>query len=266
MKSLRSVQLFATPWTVVWQAPPFLSLQEKQVRVEEGRAGVRCAVHFPTGSGGAAGSKARRPCTSATRSPGPPPQPCSRLAPPLTCPPCQGAEGNRTALGGSTSFLKGAAAEGPVTAAYHSPGGALTRRTRASRGLLSAAGWASPSGTVGASCWPGAGVEQRCASLAALSLPLRWGATAGMPETRPPSGSAGRTLRTTGFLGWSTHSPPGLRLPRLRNLPVASGHWLCAAVTALAEVEPCVGLQDEEAVKPKLPGAACRWEARPPAL
>lgn len=56
--------------------------------------------------------------------------------------------------------------------------------------------------------------------------------------------------------------PPGLRnLPgRLRVTSSAS------AVTALGEVGPCVGLQDEEAVSPKLPGATCKWEVRPPAL
>ena len=45
----------------------------------------------------------------------------------------------------------------------------------------------------------GAGVERRSAALAAVRLSLLLEATAGMLEISPPSGSAGRALRTTGF-------------------------------------------------------------------
>ena len=110
-----------------------------------------------------------------------------------------------------------------MTTAYHGRG-PLTRRTGASRGLLSAAGWASPSGTAAASCRPaGAGVERRCATLAAVRLPLLLEETGGMLETNPPSGSAGRTLRTRSFWGWSTHRRPGLRLRDCATSRVASG-------------------------------------------
>ena len=64
-----------------------------------------------------------------------------------------------------------------------------------------------------------AGMERLCAALPAVRLPLLLEATAVMLVTSPPSGSAGRALRTTGFWGWSTHRPPGLRLQGMRNLP-----------------------------------------------
>ena len=107
-----------------------------------------------SGSGGAASGKARRPCISATRSPGPLPTPAPHFLDQSCCafPGCRGRAGQHWE--GPHLFPKGAGAEGTLTTAYHGRG-ALTRRTGASRGSLSAAGWASPSGTAAASCRPG---------------------------------------------------------------------------------------------------------------
>ena len=111
-----------------------------------------------SGSGGAAGSKAKRPCTSATRSPGSLPTP----APHFLAQSCSAFPGCRVGGGGEqdsigrvqTCFRKARQRRAPLTTAYHGLG-ALTRRTGASRGSLSAAGWASPSGKAAASCRPG---------------------------------------------------------------------------------------------------------------
>ena len=105
-----------------------------------------------SGSRGAASGKARRPCISATRSPGPLPTPAPHfLAQSCSAfPGCTGGAGPHWE--GPHVFPKGAAADGAVTTAYHGRG-ALTRRTGASRGSLSAAGWASC--TAAASCRPG---------------------------------------------------------------------------------------------------------------
>ena len=102
-----------------------------------------------------------------------------------------------------------------MTALYHGPGGSHQKNRREQRfAFCSGLGFGYSSGIVQA----GAGVERRSAALAAVRLPLLLEATAGMLETSPPSGSAGRARRTTGFREWSTHRPPGLRLPGLRNL------------------------------------------------
>jgi len=109
-----------------------------------------------------------------------------------------------------------------------------------------------------------AGVERRSAALAAVRLPLLLEATAGMLETSPPSGSAGRALRTTGFWGWSTHRPPGLRLRDCTTSGVASESPALRCWHGPGRRRAvCGGLQDEEAVRPKLPEAASKWEARP---
>ena len=164
-------------------------------------------MHFPSGSGGAAGSKARRPCTSATRSPGPPPQPCSLLAPPLTCPACQGAEGNRSALGGFTLISERRGSGRPDDChlsqpwAWGSPEHAGAEVCFLQRvGLHLRVQWEHCPGPGRA--WSSAALPGHGEALAALGGEL---------------GDAGRALRTTDFRGWSTHSPPGLRLPRLQS-------------------------------------------------
>ena len=103
-----------------------------------------------------------------------------------------------------------------MTALYHGPGRAHQKNRREQRfAFCSGLGF----GYSGCIVLAGAGVERRCAALAAVRLPLLLEETAGMLETSPPSGSAGRALRPTGFWGWSTHSPPSLCLPGMRNLP-----------------------------------------------
>ena len=113
-------------------------------------------------------------------------------------------------------FSKGVAAEGAVDYRVSRPGSAHQKNRREQRfAFCSGLGFGYSSGI--GQAW--AGVERRCAALAAVRLPLLLEATAGMLETSPPSGSAGRARRTTDFREWSTHRPPGLRLPELRNLP-----------------------------------------------
>ena len=123
-----------------------------------------------SGSGGAAGSKARRPCTSATRSPGSLPTPAPHFLA-QSCSAFPGCRGEQARVGRlHTPFRKARAAEGAMTAAYHSRG-ALTRRTGASRGSLSAAGWTSPSGSAAASCRLRRGEAQRCSDLGEAPAP-----------------------------------------------------------------------------------------------
>ena len=134
---------------------------------------------------------------------------------PSRAPPSQGAEGNRPALGGSTLVSKrrgsGGCHDCPVSRPRES---SPEEQARAEVRFLQWVGLQVPRRHCA-----GAGVERRCAALAAVRLPLLLEETAGMLETSPPSGSVGRALRPTGFWGWSTHSPPSLRLPGMRNLP-----------------------------------------------
>ena len=75
----------------------------------------------------------------------------------------------------------------------------------------------------------GAGVERRSAALAAVRLSLLLEATAGMLEISPPSGSAGRALRTTGFWG-------GAPTARLAS---ASPNWETSRVASGSPALPC---------------------------
>ena len=126
--------------------------------------------------------------------------------------------GNRTALGGSTLVSERRGSRRRRDYRVSRPGSAHQKNRREQR-FAFCSGLGFTFGYSGGIVPAWAGVERRCAALPAVRLPLLLEATAGMLETSPPSGSAGRALRTTGFWGWSTHRPPGLRLPGLRNLP-----------------------------------------------
>ena len=128
-------------------------------------------------------------------------------------------------------FSKGVAAEGALDYRVSRPGTAHQKNRREQRfAFCTGLNFWYSGGIMPAR----AGMERRCAALPAVRLPLLLEATAGMLETSPLTGSAGRALRTTGFWGWSTHRLPGLRLPGLRNLPrrlrvtgsaLLSRHW-----------------------------------------
>ena len=125
-----------------------------------------------SGSGGAAGSKAKRPCTSATKSRGSLPTPAPHFLA-QSCSAFPGCRGEQARVGRlHTPFRKARAAEGTMTAAYHSRG-ALTRRTGASRGWHSVAGWASPPGTPAASCRR-AGTGRDCPAQAVWGSLCSW--------------------------------------------------------------------------------------------
>ena len=160
-------------------------------------------------------------------------------------------------------FPNSGAAEGSVTTAYHGRG-ALTRRTGASRGSLSAAGWAS--GTAAASCRPGrCGAALRCSGRG--EAPAASGGDRGDVGDQSAFGICWAGPENHRFPGMEHPSPSRSPPPGTAQPPGSPpGHRFCAAAKALGEVGPCVGLQDEEAVRPKLPGASSKWEARPPAL
>ena len=124
---------------------------------------------------------------------------------------------SRTALGGSTLVFERRGSGGRRDYRVSRAGNAHQNRLEQRFAFCSGLGFTfGYSGRI----VPGrAGMERLCAALPAVRLPLLLEATAVMLETSPPSGSAGRALRTTGCWGWSTHHPPGLRLPGLHNLP-----------------------------------------------
>ena len=121
----------------------FLSRSGKPVRVEA-RGGVFSAFSLwavippgqpsgllLSGSGGAAGSKARRPCTSATRSPDPLPTSAPHFLA-QSCSAFPGCRREQDSIGRvHTPFQKARAAEGAMTAAYHGRGRSPEEQARA---------------------------------------------------------------------------------------------------------------------------------------
>ena len=149
---------------------------------------------------------------------GSPPHPCSPLPCPVVLRLPRVQRGSRTALGGSTLVSERRGSGGRRDYRVSRPGSAHQKNRREQR-FAFCSGLGFTFGYSGGIVPARAGVERRCAALTSVRLPLLLEATAGMLETSPPSGSAGRALRTTGCWGWSTHHPPGLRLPGLHNLP-----------------------------------------------
>lgn len=90
--------------------------------------------------------------------------------------------------------------------------GTLTRRTRASRGSRSAAGWASPPGTPAALSSRG-GESRGQAARTAVQFLLLLEALAGMLDPGHRAGPLGWSPRTTRFRERSSGGPP---CPRLR--------------------------------------------------
>ena len=154
---------------------------------------------LPSGSGGAAGSKARRPCTSATRSPDPLPTSAPYFLA-QSCSAFPGCRREQDSIGRvHTPFQKARAAEGAMTAAYHGRGRSPEEQARAEVRFLQRVGLHRRVQRRHRACR--AGVKRRSASLAAVRLPLLLEANTWMLEISLPSGVCWAGPEKHRFLG-----------------------------------------------------------------
>ena len=187
------------------------------------------------------------------RVPSPPLLPTSL---PSRAPPSQGAEGNRPALGGSTLVSKrrgsGGCHDCPVSRPRES---SPEEQARAEVRFLQRVGLQVQRRHCAG--WGRRGAALRCSGCG--EAPAAPGGDCGNVGDQSAFAVCGAGPETHRLLGVEHPQPPKSPPPRNAQPPGSPpGHQLGAAVRALGEVGPCVGLQDEEAVRPKLLEAACK--------